>query len=357
MRMNKFCTLLLLLPLALTCRAHTLPGAATPQQVDEILDHLSESLNDYVFPETAAELKRQLQAKRSEYRVITDPKALATRLTDDLRAVGHDKHLEVSYGDDMGFAKDPTPEELRRAHTLDAGRGFGVRSARRLPGNIGYIDLAYFSGDPEAGAAIAAAMQIIHGTDALILDLRRNGGGGPASTVLLSYFFAEPTQLSSVVERKDGLDRERQKWTMPYVPGGPYPGKAVFVLTSHHTWSAAELCAYDLKTRKRATLVGEVTGGAANSSSGLISLGYGFAALIPNGQTRSPITHTSWEGTGVEPDVATNASEALIVAYKLALKDATNSGELEELTKERQLALQDPQAALAEEITGFPKKQ
>ncbi len=249
--MNKFCTLLLLLPLALTCRAHTLPGAATPQQVDEILDHLSESLNDYVFPETAAELKRQLQAKRSEYRVITDPKALATRLTDDLRAVGHDKHLEVSYGDDMGFAKDPTPEELRRAHTLDAGRGFGVRSARRLPGNIGYIDLAYFSGDPEAGAAIAAAMQIIHGTDALILDLRRNGGGGPASTVLLSYFFAEPTQLSSVVERKDGQDRERQKWTMPYVPGGPYPGKAVFVLTSHHTWSAAELCAYDLKTRKR----------------------------------------------------------------------------------------------------------
>ena len=90
----------------------------------------------------------------------------------------------------------------------------------------------------------------------------------------------------------------------------------------------------------------------ANSSSGLISLGYGFSALIPNGQTRSPITHTNWEGTGVEPDVVTNASEALIVAYKLALKDAKGSVESEELTKERQLASQDPQASLAEELTG-----
>jgi C-terminal processing protease CtpA/Prc len=353
MHMTRLCTLMLVLPLALNCQAEGRPPEVTPQQVDQILNNLSGSLSDYVFPETGAELKRQLQAHRSEYRALTDTKALATRLTNDLRAVGHDKHLEVSYGDEMGFEKDLTPEEVRQAHAVDAARGYGVRSARRLPGNIGYIDLAYFSGDSAAGTAIAAAMQIVSGTDALIVDLRRNGGGGPASTVLLSYFFAEPTQLSSVVERKNGQDYERQKWTMPYVSGGPYIGRPVYILTSHHTWSAAELCAYDLKTRKRATLVGESTGGAANSSSGLISLGYGFSALIPNGQTRSPITHTNWEGTGVEPDVVTNASEALIVAYKLALKDAKGSVESEELTKERQLASQDPQAALAEELTGF----
>jgi retinol-binding protein 3 len=119
------------------------------------------------------------------------------------------------------------------------------------------------------------------------------------------------------------------------------------VLTSHHTWSAAEQCAYDLKTRKRATHVGEVTGGAANSSSGLVSLGYGVAALIPNGQARSPITHTNWESTGVEPDVVADASRALIVAYKLALKNTKASIESEELTKERQVASQNAQAALA----------
>jgi C-terminal processing protease CtpA/Prc len=121
--------------------------------------------------------------------------------------------------------------------------------------------LPIFSGDRDAGAAIAAGMQIVHGTDALIVDLRRNGGRGPASRVLLSYFFDEPTQLSSVLERSNGQIQERQKWTMPYQPGGPYIGKSVSIFTSPHTWSAAGLCAYDLKSRKRATLVGEVPEG------------------------------------------------------------------------------------------------
>jgi C-terminal processing protease CtpA/Prc len=189
------------------------------------------------------------------------------------------------------------------------------------------------------------------------VDLRRNGGGsGETATALLSYCFEEPTQLSSIVERKNGQPLERQMWTMPYVAGPRYLGKPVFVLTSLHTHSAAEQCAYDLKNTHRATIVGERTGGAANSSTGEIALGYGFSAYIGNGQARSPITHTNWEGTGVEPDVATIASDALVAAYKLALTDAKPSLQSEELTKERQLALQDPQAALAEEITGFQKK-
>ena len=113
MYMTRLCTLMLVLPLALNCQAEGRPPEVTPQQVDQILNNLSGSLSDYVFPETGAELKRQLQAHRSEYRALTDTKALATRLTNDLRAVGHDKHLEVSYGDEMGFEKDLTPEEVR----------------------------------------------------------------------------------------------------------------------------------------------------------------------------------------------------------------------------------------------------
>src|SRR4029077_17170871 len=139
------------------------------------------------------------------------------------------------------------------------------------------------------------------------------------ATALLSYFFEEPTQLSSIVERKNGQSVERQKWTMPYVAGPRYLGRSVFVLTSRRTHSAAELCAYDLKNAHRATIIGERTAGDANSSTGEIALGYGFSALIPNGQTRSPITHTNWEGTGVEPDITTAVSDALVAAYKLVL--------------------------------------
>jgi len=354
--MTKFCTCVVVLLLALHCRADQGPASVTPQQVDEIVDQLLSGLRDYVFPEVAENLQSQIRTHRSEYRAISDSNALAARLTGDLRAVGRDHHLEVAYGEELGMQKAPTSAEKQHARAFDLANGHGIRSGRRLPGNIGYVDLAFFSPDSDAGTALAAAMQLVSGTEALILDLRRNGGGsGDTATALLSYFFEEPTQLSSIVERKSGQTLERQKWTMPYVAGPHYLGKAVFVLTSRHTHSAAEACAYDLKNTHRATIVGERTAGDANSSTGEIALGYGFAALIPNGQTRSPITHTNWERTGVEPDVVTNASDALTVVYKLALKDAKPSVESGELTKERQLAVQDPQAALAEEVTGFQK--
>jgi peptidase S41-like protein len=353
--MTKFRTCIFVLLIALHCRAEQRPTSLAPQQVDEIVDHLLSGLGDYVFPEIAEKLESQIETHRSEYRAITDSKALAARLTQDLRAVGRDHHLEVAFGEELGVQKEPTLEQKQHAHAFDLANGHGIRSGRRLPGNIGYIDLAYFSPDSDAGTALAATLQLVSGTDALIVDLRRNGGGsGETATALMSYFFEEPTQISSIVERKNGQSVERQK-TMPYVAGPRYLGRPVFVLTSRRTHSAAELCAYDLKNTHRATIVGERTAGNANSSTGEIALGYGFSALIPNGQTRSPITHSNWEGTGVEPDVVTNTGDALIVVYKRALQDAKPSVQSEELTKERQLALQDPVAAMAEEITGFQK--
>lgn len=140
---------------------------------------------------------------------------------------------------------------------------------------------------------------------------------------------------------------------MPYVGGPRYSDKPFFLLISNHTHSAAEQCAYDLKNTHRAILVGEHTAGDANGSSGEIALGYHFSAFIPDSQPRSPITHSNWQGTGVEPDVATAPAEALVAAYKLALKSSKPSMESEGLSKERQRALEDPQAALAEEIAGF----
>lgn len=348
---------LLFLLITLHARAQERPTAVLPQQVDEIVNQLLASVGNYVFPDIAEKLRAQVQANRPKYRNISDPNILAGKLTDDLRDVGHDHHLKVSFGEELGVQKEPTPAEEEHARAFDLANAHGIRSARRLPGNVGYINLAFFSPDEDAGRAIAAAMQLVNGTGALIVDLRHNGGGsGDTATALLSYFFSEPTQMSSIVERKNGQTVERQKWTMPYVVGPRFLGKPLFVLTSLHTHSAAELCAYDLKNTRRATIVGERSAGDANSSTGEISLGYGFSVLIPNGQTRSPITHTSWEGTGVQPDVATTAGDALVAAYGLALKDEKPSVASDELEKERRLASQDPQAALASEINGKPLK-
>jgi len=326
----------------------------TPVQVDGVVDRLIAGLNDYVFPDVARRIQSELRAHRGEYRAIGAPSALATRLTADMRAVGHDKHLAVNFGEELGVKKNPTPEERQKAHAYDAANGYGVRSVRRLPGNIGYIDLAYFSPDPEAGTQLAAVMQTIGGTDALIIDLRRNGGGsGEAADTLLSYFFEDPVELPSPVERTGGQTTERQHWTMAFVAGPRFLARPIYVLTGIHTHSAAEVCAYALKTMHRAIVIGEHTSGEATSATGEIDLGHNFSAFIANGQIISPITHTNWLGVGVQPDIVTKPGGELLSAYKTALTSATPAIRSGDLAKERQTALADPQSALAEEAIGF----
>ena len=339
-----------------SCYAQSEVPSLTPTQVDQVVDHLASALDNYVFPDIAAKLKAEIQSHRGEYRGINSPTVLAARLTADMRGVGHDQHLAVMFDEQLAIKKGSTPEEEQHAHAFDLASGFGVRSVRRLPGNIGYVDLSYFSPDRDAGAILAAVMQLVGGTDALILDLRRNGGGsGETETTLLSYFFKDTTQLSSVVETVDGKIHERQHWTSAYVQGPRYTGKPVFILTSRHTHSAAEVLAYDLQNSHLAMILGEPTSGDATSATGTIDLGHHFSAFIANGQVKSPITNRNYIGTGVQPDVPTAQAAALLTAYSLALKGATSSAGSDELTKERASAMKDPQDALLQEVNGFPQ--
>jgi C-terminal processing protease CtpA/Prc len=341
------------------CLGEQLPGTVSPTQVDAIVKSLISGLGDYVFPETAARMQSSIREHQAEYRTIRDPHTLAFKLTDDLRATGNDKHLQVTFGEELGIRKEPTPAEKQHAHAFDLASGHGVRSVRRLPGNIGYLNLAFFSPDADAAQAIAAAMKLVNGTDALILDLRHNGGGsGDTATALVSYFFEEPVQLSSIVERKHGSEMERQKWSLRYVEGPKYLDKPIYILVSSHTHSAAEFCAYDLQAAKRAVVLGGRTSGDATSGEGVTDLGYGFTVFIPNGQTRNPITHSNWRLTGVQPDVPAQDAEVLSVAYRKALHESGPSlTDSEELKQERQNALKDPQAALNEETTAIPNSQ
>ncbi len=344
---------LLLVP-SVSGLGQTSPGSLTPAQLDQVVDNLQTAVQDYVFPDVALRLQQELKDHRSQYRTITDPMVLAGALTSDMRAVGHDEHLVVTFGEELGVKKDPTEEERRHAHEFDRANGYGLRSARRLPGNIGYIDLAYFSPDPDAGAAIASAMTLVNGTDALIIDLRRNGGGsGDTMTTLTSYFLGDVTKLSSVIERVAGETHERQHWSVAYVQGPRYLMKPLFILTSTHSHSAAEIFAYDLKNLQLATIVGEHTSGEATAGTGEISLGSGFSAFVPNGQMISPITHTNYIRVGVQPDVAVDPTKALVTAYGLALKSGKLTVDSNELTKEKAGAVKGPSDALLQEIDGF----
>ncbi len=278
--------------------------------------------DNYVYPETARKMAEHLERRAGEgaYDELADGEQFAQRLTADLQEISGDKHLRVSF-DPEGAARlqqrgdeGPSPED--RARFLEESRrgNFSFRRVEILDGNVGYLKLDGFSGMPEAGETAAAAMNFLANADALIIDLRTNGGGSPTMIqILSSYLFdAEPKHLNSFYWRP--RDETTQTWTLPYVPGRRNAEAEVFVLTSGRTFSAAEEFTYNLKNMKRATIVGETTGGGAHPGGTMVANGQ-FLVWVPKGRAINPISGTNWEGTGVEPDIEVPREKALERAH------------------------------------------
>ena len=286
-----------------------------------VIESALKNLNaNYVFPETAKKMEQAVRERiaRKEYDQLTSAKAFAAALQGHLQDVSHDKHLRVLYSAEPlppdGDHREPDPEDQARQMEFMRTVNFGFEKIERLPGNIGYIDLRGFQPARFGAETVVAAMNFVANTDALIIDLRRNGGGDPAMVALISsYLFgAEPVHLNDLYFRP--TDTTRQWWTLPYVPGKRYGDKKeVYVLTSNRTFSAAEEFTYNLKNLKRATIVGETTGGGAHPG-GTRRINEHFAIWVPSGRAINPISKTNWEGTGVKPDVEVPADQALKVA-------------------------------------------
>ena len=290
-----------------------------------VIDNLIKELNaGYVFPEIAKTLEADLRRRQAarEFDSITSAQAFVKKLTDDLQAISKDKHLRVR------FSAQPIPVRVQRSEPTDAEReqnrmsmrriNYGFERVERLTGNIGYIDLRGFS-DHEAGAeTVAAAMKFLENTEAIIFDLRQNGGGNPFMVALIStYLFGDkPVHLNSLYFRP--ADRTDDFWTKPELAQVKFPKKDVYILTANRTFSAAEEFTYNLKNLKRATIIGETTGGGAHPG-GMQRLHEHFGVFIPSGRAINPISKTNWEGTGVEPDVKVPKEQALKVAHVMAI--------------------------------------
>lgn len=284
-----------------------------------IEDALSALNSSYVFPDKAKEMEQAIRARvaRKEYENLTDAEAFARALTAHLQEVSHDKHLRVlnTNGSGANFATRLDPELNRM---LSAKRNYGFEKIERLAGNIGYLDLRGFEDPSAARDTVSAAMTFLANTDALIFDLRQNGGGSPHMVALLSsYLFDKRVHLNSIYDRPS--DSTQEFWTQAEVPGKRYGDKPVYVLTSKRTFSAAEEFTYNLKNLKRAVIIGETTGGGAHPVSPR-RLGSQFIITVPMARSINPITKTNWEGTGVTPDIAVTAEQALKVAQLTALK-------------------------------------
>jgi hypothetical protein len=268
-------------------------------------EHLA---TDYIYPDRAHQAQAKVTAALAAgaYDNIDDPAAFAQRLTDDLGTVLHDKHVRVSYRGPAfagtAMARPPAPP---------ATNG-GFAEVDRLKGNIGYIKLLNFPIPAIFSPAADTAMRDIAGTDALIIDMRDNGGGSAESDSYFGSFFFDPqkpVQLNSIVHRTRSTNEftTKEYWTTPVAT--PYLNKPVYILASRRTFSGGEAFVYDLKARKRALIYGETTGGGANPGGGTM-LNARFGIFIPTGRAENPVTGTNWEGTGVAPDVAVDAKLA-----------------------------------------------
>jgi hypothetical protein len=288
----------------------------------QIIDAAVARLHEhYVFPETAKKMEDAVRGrlKAGEYDSITDGDTFASKLTEDLRAVSKDGHLRVNFSPTVlpqGPPGGRTPEAAARFRQQMERMNCGFEKVEILRPNIGYLKFNMFA-DPEVcGATATAAMNFLGNVDALIVDLRENGGGDPKMIAFIStWLFDKPTHLNDIYHRKE--DSTTQYWTLPYVPGRRLADKPVFVLTARRTFSGAEEFSYNLKNLKRATLIGETTGGGAHPVSGHRIHDH-FIIGVPFARAINPISKTNWEGTGVEPDVPTPAADALEVAKKMA---------------------------------------
>ena len=284
---------------------------------------------NYVFPEQAGQAATAIEARleAGEYDDL-DEITLTERLTRDLQEITGDRHLRVVFGGGpgprrqrIGEPEEPKDHEARRLAMRRIGRldNFGIRQVERLDGNVGYLDVRRVAVPANAGPAIGAAMELVAGTYALIIDLRHNGGGAPEGVVFwCSYLLDErPTHLNDIFHADTG--ETRQFWALPYVPGTRYPDRPVFVLTSGRTFSGGEDFAYTLQALGRATVVGETTGGGAHPTRGF-PISAAVHIGIPFARSVNPVTGTNWQGTGVVPDVPADAERAYDVAYARALE-------------------------------------
>jgi hypothetical protein len=277
----------------------------------------------YVFPDVAKKMgiSVRARAKRGEYDAVTDGNSFANLLTEHFRDVSHDKHLSVTFSPIRlsEESSSPSPDAVGRFRAAMQEANCGFDKVEHLSGNIGYLKFNFFA-DPEVcGGTAVAAMNFLENVDALIFDLRDNRGGDPKMVALIStYLFATPTHLNDLWTRKG--DETQQFWTLPYVPGKRLPTVPVFVLTSHLTFSGGEEFTNNLKVLKRATIVGEVTGGGAHPVTGH-RIDDRFTIGVPFARAINPTTKTNWEGVGVEPDVKVPAADALTTAQALAAKE------------------------------------
>jgi retinol-binding protein 3 len=326
---NKCFKQLAIISIAFCSSAH----AADCSDVSKVV---AKKLQDaYVIEATATKLSQLLNSEDFLSRCSGQKSAenIADLMTKELNKIANDKHLSLVY--DPQWVK-----ELKEYRASDQDKAFadkraletptdnyGFKQVEMLEGNIGYVDIRSFADSHLGGATLESAMRFLQHADGIIIDLRNNFGGSPFMVnTLASYFFdLDTVHLSTAEFREFGQLTQIQEWTSPYVPGPRFKDAPLYILTSRNSASAAEAFSYAMKNLSRATLVGEVTAGAAHGRSTEI-INDDYILTLPTRRGVDPRTNDNWERIGVKPNIETPSDNSLNVAYADILNTLIKKG-------------------------------
>ncbi|MCZ4318385.1 S41 family peptidase [Aequorivita viscosa] len=324
---KEFLTIIFLIAFSSYSFAQKSDKLLTDSEKINTIESIEKIINEnYIFPEISEQIIILLNSKLKDgkYNAIKDPFEFAKILTTDVQSFNNDKHLRVLFEpkkieekDLVVSIEDSIKSEQDYIASLKKNNYF-FKEVKILEGNIGYLDFRRFRHPEYAAETAISAMQFLSSTDAIIIDLRNNGGGSPKMVQFISsYFFnSDGVHLNSIYKRNDNFTE--QYWTLPYVPGKRLPNVPLYILTSNRTFSAAEEFSYNLQILDRAIIIGETTGGGANPG-GRIRATNKYNVWTPTARSINPISGTNWEGVGVVPDINISANEALNKAHIKAL--------------------------------------
>lgn len=296
----------------------------TKEELNTIVDSIAVFVDRYhVSPEIGKQIVAHIQDKNSKgaYAAITNPQILADSLKTDLRSIDGDLHMSMDYRAPDEISSGNTPSI--RVNKTGIWSNYGVQEMKVLDGNVGYFKIKHFGQHQFFEATkpvITAAIESLKNTDALIVDVRDNGGGFEDMVAYyISYFFDSTAPIHLSDYRCTLHDHTYGISTDPEVLGTKLPATKLYVLVNANTGSAAESFAYMLKHLGRATIIGEVTAGAGNGAS-WHSVNDRFRVLVTSEETINAITKTSFEKVGVQPHILTSGLGALDKGYQLALE-------------------------------------
>ncbi len=303
--------------------------AATPLTADQRATGIAAILRTiearYVFPERVSAIRSRLNEGLSSGRYDTsDPAVFAERVTLDLRESSRDGHMYLNNApaqyaaaltSDVDVFDNPEMQAIWAAAARRANHG--LSEMRILPGNVRYLRITQFHWVADrTGQAYDDAMRFLRDGDAVIIDLRGNGGGDHAAVRYLLSHFMKPDQLD-ITFLEAGREPVQSR-TLDHLPAGRLTGRPLYVLINRQVGSAAEAFAYDVQQFGLGTLVGATTAGAANNNE-FVPIAPGFMLSVSYGRPVHPLSGTNWEGVGVSPDVAADPATALDTATALAL--------------------------------------